>query len=275
MMKPTPGAHHGVPFKDYLSWDAVSVHDLMLVSRSPAHLREARLAPKEPTANMRFGTAAHAWILLEPPDAAKEIIVCPKVDRRTKAGKAAYAEFEAEAGDRTVVSEEEADQLCRMKAAVHDSPAARGLLLAAPDREVSCCWDSASQPGMLCRGRPDAMSRKLIVDLKTSFDASPKEFARSAANFKYHAQAAYYLDGLKRIGEVDDDAMFAFVVVEKLPPYGVACYVLDDDAMQAGRAFYMDALATYAECRTSNHWRSYSATDKVETLSLPRWALES
>jgi hypothetical protein len=275
MITPTPGAHHGVPFKDYLSWDAVSVHDLMLVRRSPAHLREARLKPKEPTANMRFGTAAHAWILLETQEAAKELIVCPKVDRRTKAGKAQYAEFEAEAGDRIIVSQEEADQLCRMKAAVHDSAAARNLLLEAADREVSCCWDSASQPGMLCRGRPDAMSRKLIVDLKTSFDASPKEFARTAANFKYHAQAAYYLDGLKRIGEVDEDAMFAFLVVEKLPPYGVACYVLDEDAMQAGREFYMNGLATYAECRTSNHWRSYTSSDKVETLSLPRWSLES
>jgi len=275
MMTPTPGAHHGVPFKDYLSWDAVSVHDLMLVRRSPAHLREARLNPKEPTANMRFGTAAHAWILLEPDEAARELIVCPKVDRRTKAGKAAYAEFEADAGDRTIVSEEEALQLSAMKAAVHDSAAARNLLLEAADREVSCCWEAEDFDGMLCRGRPDAMSRKLIVDLKTSYDASPKEFARTAANFKYHAQAAYYLDGLKRIDAVDEDAMFAFLVVEKLPPYGVACYVLDEDAMQAGREFYMNGLASYAECRSTNHWNGYSSSAKVETLSLPRWSLES
>jgi exodeoxyribonuclease VIII len=125
----------------------------------------------------------------------------------------------------------------------------------------------------MMRGRPDALGDNLIVDLKTAQDASPDAFARTAANFGYHAQAAYYLDGLRNLGYCDEQAVFLFVVVEKTPPFGVAVYALDDDAIEAGRAQYEDAWSTYRSCRASNNWPSYPGSQKIETLSLPRWAV--
>lgn len=269
-MKPTPGKYHDVPFEQYLAWDAVSVHDLMLVARSPAHFQAIREKPPEPTAAMRFGTAAHAWILFDA-EAADHVVVAPKVDRRTKAGKEAWADFEAMAGNRVVISEDEARHLARMKAAIYDSPAAKGLLDMADEREVSCAWEDA-ESGLLCRGRPDAMGNGVIIDLKTSADARPREFAKTAANFNYDAQAAYYLDGLTSNGLAPEGATFVFIVVEKLPPYGVAVYALDADAMENGRRKYRSALETYASCRTTNAWPAYNEAKSITSLSLPRWA---
>ena len=74
----------------------------------------------------------------------------------------------------------------------------------------------------------------LIVDLKTTMDASPDAFARTAANFNYPLQAAYYVDGLQAAGIASPDAVtsFVFLVVEKTPPYGVAVYTLPEDAIE-------------------------------------------
>jgi len=270
-MKPNPGLHDGVPFADYLAWEATSVHDLLNLRRSPQHFRFAKDNPPEPTPAMRFGTAAHSWILT-PSVAPDEILVAPKVDRRTKVGKEAWAEFEARANGRTVVTEDEAHTLAKMAGAVAASPAAQVALDAAERREVSCAWADPAGSGLMMRGRPDALGDNLIVDLKTAQDASPDAFARTAAHFGYHAQAAYYLDGLRNLGYCDEQAVFLFVVVEKTPPFGVAVYALDDEAIEAGRAQYEDAWRTYRSCRASNSWPSYPGSQKIETLSLPRWA---
>ena len=83
-----------------------------------------------------------------------------------------------------------------------------------------------------CRARPDALDPNgLIVDLKTSQDASPDAFARTAATFKYHLQAAWYIDGLHAAGVTPEQTAFAFVVIEKTPPHSVGTYVLDAESL--------------------------------------------
>lgn len=270
-----PGLYPDVSFEDYLAWDAVSSHDLMLVRRSPAHLRDSKAAPRQPTDAMRLGTAAHAWIL-QPEEAPDMIMVAPKVDRRTKAGKQMWAEFLEEAGSRTIVNEDEARTLAQMAGAVAAAPAARAVLDAAKIREASMLWRHGEVWG---RGRPDAMSEcgSLIVDLKTTMDASPDAFARTAANFNYPLQAAYYVDGLQAAGIASPDAVtsFVFLVVEKTPPYGVAVYTLPEDAIELGRNQYQSALSTYEDAVATNIWGGYSAAYQIETLNLPRWAFRT
>jgi hypothetical protein len=263
-----PGLYPDVPFMDYLSWEAVSAHDLMAVRRSPAHyLAQGKV--KQETDAMRFGTAAHAWIL-QPDEAAELIMVAPKVDRRTKAGKEAYAEFLAEAGNRTIVNDEEAETLAKMAGAVNSSPAAKSVLDQAKIREASVLW---RHPECWGRGRPDALCKSgLIVDLKTAQDASADAFARTCANFNYHMQAAYYIDGLHIANVTPPDTAFVFVVVEKTPPFGVAVYTLSDEAIELGRQQYRSALATYEDAISTQIWGGYTAAYQIETLDLPRWA---
>jgi hypothetical protein len=272
MTRPTnPGLHPDVAFEDYLSWDAVSSHDLMLVDKSPAHYAAAKERPSKPTDAMRFGTAAHAWIL-QPDEAPDLVMVAPKVDRRTKAGKAAWAEFEAESHGRTIVSEEEARTLAMMAGAIQDSPAARTLLQRAKIREASALWQIGET---WCRARPDALDPNgLIVDLKTSQDASPDAFARTAATFKYHLQAAWYIDGLHAAGVTPEQTAFAFVVIEKTPPHSVGTYVLDAESLDLGREMYTEALSKYTDAREMGVWGGYTSSYRVETLSLPRWAFK-
>ena len=264
----TPGVYRGLPFGNYLAMPGVSKHELDLVARSPAHLLASKEAPQEVTPAMQFGTAAHAWIL-EPDKAPDQVIVSPKVDRRTKAGKEAYAQFEAMAGARTVISEEDARHLAKMSASVNSHRLAGKLLREAKDIEVSCQWED-ERTGVMCRCRPDAISGDFIIDLKTTFDASRPAFAGTLYKYRYHVQAAYYLEGCKRLGLVSEDAQFLFIVAERKPPYGVAIYALPTDDLDRGRFQYERDLTRYAHCVKTGEWFGY--TETIDYINLPFYA---
>jgi hypothetical protein len=263
-----PGVWKHLPFKDYLALPGVSKHELDLVSKSPAHYQESKVNPPETTPAMAFGTAAHAWIL-EPDTAAEQVVVAPSCDRRTKAGKEAWAEFQTIAGNKTVVSQEDANHLAKMSAAVNAHPIARTLLNAATGTEVSVQWQD-ERTESLCRCRPDLMTPDFIVDLKTTYDASEEAFSKTVYKYRYHVQAAYYLDGCKSHNLVSPDATFLFVAVERKPPYGVAIYALPKDDLDRGRYQYERDLTRYAHCMKTGHWFGY--TETINYIQLPTYA---
>ena len=65
---------------------------------------------------------------------------------------------------------------------------------------------------------------------------------------------------------------FAFIACEKTPPFAVQCFQLDFQAMEAGRVTYRNLLLDLADCKINRNFPAYS--NKIETLSLPNWALK-
>lgn len=184
-------------------------------------------------------------------------------------------------GHRIVLSPEEWDQLHRMRDAVMAHPAAAALLTGAPGfAELSAYWRDP-ETGELCRCRPDFWRMDgIIVDVKTTDDASPEGFAKSIANWRYHVQHPYYLDGmnhaLQQMGKPTfkhpaSAKSFVFLAVEKKAPHAVAVYMLDAASAQAGREEYRTDLNVYAHCLSSGTWPGYG--DKVQQIALPDWKL--
>lgn len=264
---PGTGLRPDIPIERYHIGPGVSKSQLDLVAKSPAHYLAGLDAPKKETPALRIGRLFHALIL--EPDTVK-IAVAPACDKRTKNGKSIWERFCADNEGAEIVSGEESDILYGMKANVQRHPAANALLHSAGGwAEHSAYWTDP-QSGILCRCRPDFYRPDgIIVDLKTTEDASPDAFARSVAKYRYHVQAAFYSDG---VATVTGDFIngFAFIAVEKSAPFAVAVYQLDEQATSIGRDLYQRDLATLAECQNRNEWPAYSR--KIETLSLPRWA---
>ena len=184
-------------------------------------------------------------------------------------------------GHRIVLTPDEWDQLHRMRDAVMAHPAAHALLTGAPGwPELSVYWNDPDT-GELCRCRPDFWRADgIIVDVKTTDDASPEGFAKSIANWRYHVQHPYYLDGishaLAQMGKPTfqhpaSAKAFVFLAVEKKAPYAVAVYMLDAASVQAGREEYRSDLDMYAHCIASGAWPGYG--DKVQQIALPDWKL--
>lgn len=186
------------------------------------------------------------------------------------------AEWSANNGHRNVLSKPEWDQIAQMRHAVMAHPAARALLTTA---------------------------NNVVVDLKTTEDASLEGFSRSIANWRYDLQHPYYLDGLREaltqsgqqppaVGKAELSAYwidpktevlcrcrpdywrgspdrFFFIAVEKKPPYAVSVYLLDDESVDLGRAQYRADLNRYAECLSTGVWPGYG--DTIQRISVPGW----
>lgn len=186
-------------------------------------------------------------------------------------------EWERNNQGRTVLTQDQWDTLHAMREAVEAHPAAKALLSAPGDAEMSVYWrDPVSDA--LCRCRPDYWRHDgILVDLKTCEDASPEGFAKSVAGWRYHVQHPYYMDGIelmrhqaKRL-DIAKPKAFVFIAVEKKFPHAVGVYVLDDASVEIGRAEYQADLNLYAECDQADKWPGYP--DKITSISLPKWAL--
>ena len=257
----------------YHAHPAISKSGLDLIARSPLHFWARYLdpnrVPTEPTAAMRLGTAVHTHVL-ELDQWQQRYITAPEgIDRRYKVGKEAWAAFEAQSEGRTVISREDVDLVMAMGRSVFGHPAAAMLLGLPGKAETTHMWTDAAT-GLQCKCRPDWLTDdgRLIVDLKTTENASPREFARSIAQWRYHVQAAWYLDGIEQATGTRPE-QFIFICVEKKAPFACAVYAADAEMIAAGAQTAARDLEVLATCKAADTWPGYS--DQIEPISLPAW----
>lgn len=273
-----PGVYDGISNAEYHGGPGISKSGLDLLARSPMHLKWAMGTANgnPPTAAQKIGTAAHA-LILEPEVFTQEYAVAPQVDRRTKAGKEAWASFQAENEGRELLTQDEWDQLHAMRDAVMAHPVASKLLTGAPGKaEQSVYWQD-QVTGELCRCRPDFWRQDgILVDLKSTDDAGLESFSKSLANWRYHVQHPFYLDGcchaIEQAGlDLVKPNHFLFLVVEKRAPYGVAVYQLDQESIDLGREQYRRDLDLYHQCRQTDEWPGYG--NRIQQIGVPQWYL--
>jgi len=249
--------------------NALSKGGLVALEKSPAHLKAYRDNPPDPTLAMIFGSQFH-YAVLEPELFDKRYVVAPSVDRRTKKGKAEWAEFQLSLAENNqeVITQENLDLIRQMRDTVFKSEVASGLLSAGV-AEQSIFWNHPTW-GFPCKCRPDFINEKydVVVDLKSANEANPKAFARAAVNLKYHWQGYWYLAGIKQILH-DRYKDFIFIVVEKAPPYAVQIYILQREHISLAREQIKPLLSRYAECFASDNWPG--PPDRIQTLELPTW----
>jgi hypothetical protein len=177
----------------------ISKSGLDLINRAPAHYYERYLnpkaAPQKETHALIIGSAVHCAVL-EPEEFGKRYAVGPRVDKRTKAGKEEWEAFLTAAEGLTCLDSETATLCERIMEAVRKFPAAKYLLNQGKAEEPIYWTDEAI--GVDCKARPDWLTPdNIIVDLKTTDDASPRGFAQSVKKYRYDVQAAFYWDGLE------------------------------------------------------------------------------
>jgi hypothetical protein len=257
---------------DYHAHSAVSKSHLDQVARSPLHYWARYLDPNrivpEPTPAMAIGSAVHTHVLELDQWDARYVSAPDGIDRRTKAGKAEWEAFTTAATGRTVLPKADADLVMRMAHSVFTHPAA-AMLLALPGKaETTHMWTDAAT-GLQCKCRPDWLTDdgRLLVDLKTTEDAG-RGFAKSIAQWRYHVQASWYLDGIEQATGTRPE-QFLFLCVEKKAPYAVAVYAADAEMIAAGAQTAARDLDVLATCKAANAWPGYS--DQIEPISLPPW----
>lgn len=245
---------------------------LDLVAKAPAYyyakyLDHNREREKQ-TKALAKGSAFHT-IVLEPEKFQNEYAVAPEFSGKgSVAKKDAWIEQNFE---KKILSIDEYNSISRMRDAIYKHPLGREILSIGVTEQRIDWKDDVT--GALCKAKPDFFntSTKLLVDLKSTEDASENGFSRSSFKYRYHVQAPFYFDGAVHNGY--NPQGFVFIAVEKEPPYLVNIFFADSIFMEFGRDVYRKDLTTYLECLHSGVWPGYSS--EIKPLQLPRWALES
>ena len=219
--------------KDYISASGLK----MIAKKSVHHYLNADF---KSTPSMAFGTAVHTAIY-EPNDFHKEYHIIPKIDRRTKAGKELYAQHIEEAKEKTILDEEDHKRILIILENLGKSEAKEYVQ---GEMELSHYTEFE---GIKVRVRPDCVNKVagFISDVKTCQDNSPRAFLGDIYKYKYHVQAAFYMDmlGVNK---------FVFIAIETNAPYSIETYVLSEELLEKGRQEYKKAIAD---------WKYYLETD--------------
>jgi hypothetical protein len=264
---------HGMSNAEYhTDTTAISASGLKLFARSPAHYYAAYLDPnrpqRQPTAAMKLGTATHCAILEPAEFDARYAMLPPGINLRTNEGKATRDSIMASGRD--ILDADDMAAVTRMASAFRESNTAAALF-AKPHHVESSVF--ATIGGVKCKCRPDFMTSDglLVIDVKTTRDASPEEFGKSAWNLGYHLQAAFYRRVISEATGTTPD--FIFGCVESEAPHLTAFYSVPPYLLEYADGLIDALLESYAECLKTDTWPGYGSD--MQELSVPGYAMRA
>lgn len=224
----------------------LSYSSLKAFKESPSTFIEYKLAKREPTDAMLFGSMLHC-LVLEPVEFDKRYHclddqdICSSIGgakpRATKAYKEWKAVAMAEAGDRELVETNEYLSAKIIASNVLHNRASAKVLDMGWNHEKPIEWEFKN---FMFKGFIDGQGDKAIFDLKTCPDAAPVKFHREIINNSYYLQAAMYLYG------VQENLPYYIIAVDRKG--GVSVHKLEDKLIETGMSEYNKLLDKFNEC---------------------------
>lgn len=256
--------------------------------KSPKHYWHKYINPErepyQPTPAMQIGTAIHT-LILEPNLVDETIVRGLEIDRRSNENKRRWAEFEQEHAGKIILKNDDYDHVLRVRDAVHAHPIASGLLTGG--RAEQSYFAMSPVPSMtdsgymidqetgeviheLIKCRTDYIhdGGNLIVDVKSTEDASRAGFGKSATNYRYDVQVAWYYHVFEcAFGWTPEN--WAFIALEKTEPYAIGVYFATRPQIEVARNAAMRDFARIVHHRRINQWPDYGY--EIVDLELAPW----
>jgi exodeoxyribonuclease VIII len=245
--------------KNYSELKGLRNSNFSLLEKSWKHFKEIKV---EETDALIFGRAFHTLILEENKFWEQFAVAPEKLDRRTKEGKEIWATLQA--SGKTILAHDDLKTLESMKAALVNHPLASKILHRSENEGAY----TAEINGVECKCKADLINQGYIFDLKTCLDASPEGFKKSIGQRKYHRQGAFYSDILERNGI--EMKGFIFVAIEKVAPFNIGVYMLEQDSMDIGRKDYLRLVEKY-KYHSENVGAFEGYSPNIEPISAPNW----
>jgi hypothetical protein len=120
--------------------------------------------------------------------------------------------------------------------------------------ECSLVWKD-EKTGVWLKARPDAIPTDgtIMADMKTAQQVDEASVQRSLGSFRYDMQAALARMGMRAVLGIEID-LFAFVWVQKTPPYSVSITTVPPEDMDEAEHDLRVAIDTFARCLASKSW---------------------
>ena len=238
-----------------------------LLQSCPAKVRYDMNHPKPSSPALVIGSGFHT-ATLEPEKLDDEFAVKPsEIDGqgpRTKHYKEAFEIMQKNEPDKQWLAPADYDLILEMAGSALDNPVLRHYM-ADIDKVVEGTGYFEME-GAKCKVRPDLYipGAGVVIDLKSTQDASNRGFTKSVRQFGYLFQACWYMHALRLLGE--KPKQFVFIAVEKTAPYATAAYTIKESDINKQFSNMERACQLWAACQSSGIWPGYS--DMVETLDL-------
>lgn len=253
--------------KDYIS--STGVRHLL---RSPKYFHAVAMEKIEieETEAMRFGKIAHLAIL-EPSKFQEKYMIIPDFGamQSSKNRAARDAWIESQKPGSVFCTQIQMDRLQMMIESLLSHPVATQLIKDGVAEASGYFKDQ--ETGLLCRIRPDYLKHDLsvMIDFKTTRDASFKAFQREIWNYRYDVQLAFYRMGVEAIhGRLPETS--CFIAIEKEPPFDIAVYAVDDFLLEKGMLDVKKALGLCLDSLQRNVWPGLQT--EVQNMGLPNYA---
>lgn len=253
--------HYNIPFSEYRKLPGLSVSRLKSMKISPAHYLyegENKDSPEK-----MLGRLVDC-LITTPSLFETSYFVYEALPRKNSKE---YTEIVSLANGREIIDKEELGIAESIKTSFMLNRLCSGLLNGALS-QLSLTWET--REGLLCKGRPDLFNRDLniLIDVKTTKDARPQSFQRSAEDYCYFHQLEFYRRGLIASGETVSSCMI--VALETRPPYkGVQVYELSEADLESAGAEIDEWLKKYKYCVDTGEFPCYP--EVVEKLYRPAW----
>lgn len=256
--------------QEYRKYPAISRTSLFKISESPEKFKYYLEHPEPPTPSLIFGQLFHS-MALQPETVWEQFAVVPNVDRRTKAGKEAFAEFELQSEGKTIVSVDMVEQSMAMCEALNRNEYVKKLLKG--EKEKPFFWED-DLTGEACKCRVDCLTELgdnlLVVDLKTTENAETEAFMRSAIKYGYDFQSAMYSKGVEV--NTGKKPLFVFIAIEKKPPYAINILQADELLIRRGYDLFREYIGIYHDCKQTGNFYGYLGKfNQINNLALPSY----
>jgi hypothetical protein len=268
------GIYHNISSKDYHAMpEIISNSYLGRLAKVPA----AAKIPQDETEAMKFGRAFHCYVLEGQQSFWNEFCIpdsFPTKPNRRSTQKTidTYNLWIASLGDKIPITQGDFDTIQQMQKAVMTHPSA-SKFLAEGISETTIIWQD-EETGLFCKCRPDRIpegNKGVILDLKSTSNASKNAFQSDCVKFGYAREGAIYLEGFSRIMKaVYMDLIFACIAVEKEPPYRTEVYTIETDFLEWGFAEFHRLLQIEKICRDNNFYPHYNCAG-VDSLFKPAY----
>lgn len=256
--------------------NAISRSELVHIMKSPKSFIKNLGKQKKSTKTQELGVLLHMAIL--EPMRFEQYIEAPDFgDLRKTENKEAKKSFEQKNIEKKLLDPVTYKKVIGMRNAILANEDAKKLLSGGIAEQTIVFSDKKS--GICQKVRPDYIKNngKILIDIKTTSDASIEEFSKEIAFHNYHFQMAMYSQGAEAFYGKKPEGVF-FIVVENsndeetgFENPEVAIYAADNTVLEIGDYEYKKALKKLSECIEKNQWPGIQK--EVELISLPHWVI--
>jgi len=222
---------------------------------------------KDYSPEMSTGTLCHTVVL--EPEQIDQIVAMPAMnpykkppEKQTKFVKSGkdWVRFQEENPGKQIISAGDYETAKRVFESIYENPEHEEAadLLTGGNVEVSGFYEYTTPDGSVVqlKCRPDALKPGIVINLKTTADATPAFQQRHFYDMCYHWSLFFELEGLTAITGKPHN-IYKFVCVETTPPYGVMIYELPREYRNIAEKEIIPSLELYASMKEKNQKPHY------------------